>query len=89
MTALMVKDEIVTRLEELASEENRSIEDILDSLLDLYVTLPKSSESSQKAAADEALLAMDGMIDVDITDLSTTVRETMKAYYQKKYGNPD
>jgi hypothetical protein len=29
-----------------------------------------------------------GIYDDDVTDMSTTVRETLKEYYQKKYGNP-
>ena len=85
MTTLIIEDEVATKLVEIAADENRPVTDVLRSLLELYTALPKSVSID----ADEALAAMDGMFDDDIADLSTSIRETMASYYQKKYGNPD
>ncbi len=90
MTTLIIEDELAAQLNEIAADENRPVTEVLRSLLDLYSALPKHSESHTAVMnANEALAAMDGMFDDDIADLSTTVRETMSAYYQKKYGDSD
>jgi hypothetical protein len=90
MTTLIIEDELAAQLNEIAADENRPVTDVLRSLLELYSALPKNSEFlSPSLTANEALAAMDGMFDDDVTDLSTSVRETMSAYYQKKYGNSD
>ncbi len=90
MTTLIIEDELAARLNEIAADENRPVTAVLESLLDLYSSLPKLPQhATDSMTADEALAAMEGMIVDDITDLSTTVRETMAAYYQKKYGDSD
>jgi hypothetical protein len=89
MTTLIVDDKLASQLQEIADDENRPVEDILRSLLELYAALPKNITPGAQRTRDEMLAAMDGMFDDDVTDLSTTVRGTMAAYYQKKYGNPD
>ena len=58
-------EQLIQRLQRLAARENRPIEDLLQALLDQYTSRL------------DALEAMDGMFDDDITDLSTSVRETM------------
>jgi hypothetical protein len=90
MTTLIIEDEITAKLSEIAADENRPVTAVLESLLELYSSLPKLPQNSiGLMTADEALAAMEGMVDDDITDLSTTVRETMAAYYKKKYGDSD
>lgn len=89
MTMLIVEDELASQLQEIAADENRPVEDVLRTLLELYAALPKTFTPAAQRTRDEILAAMDGMFNDDVTDLSTTVRETMTAYYQKKYGNPD
>jgi hypothetical protein len=74
MSQVVIENDLAERLQEIARRENRPIEEILTSLLDLY------------AAQTDALVAMDGTFDDEVTDLSSTVRETMDSYYQKKYG---
>jgi hypothetical protein len=88
MTTLIIEDELAAKLTEIAADEKRPVTAVLRSLLELYSALPKDSGlSNPSLTANEALEAMDGMFDDDVTDLSTTVRETMSAYYQKKYTN--
>lgn len=77
MSQVLIEHELAERLQEIARRENRPVEEILASLLDLYT------------AQAESLDLMDGAFDDDVTDLSTTVRDTMSRYYQKKHGRPD
>jgi hypothetical protein len=74
MSQVVIEHDLAERLQEIARRENRPVEAVLASLLDLY------------AAQSGALEALDGAFDDDVTDLSTTVRETMSGYYEKKYG---
>lgn len=76
MTKLVIQDDLAERLRDIARRENRLVEEVLSDLLELY---DKSLD---------ALEAMDGAFEDEVTDLSTTVRETMSEYYQKKYGRP-
>jgi hypothetical protein len=84
MTTLIIEDELAAQLTEIAADENRPVTDVLRSLLELYSALPKDTGLSMPSmTANEALEAMDGMFDDDVTDLSTTVRETMSAYLKR------
>ncbi len=71
MTKLIIQDDLAERLRELARRENRQVEDVLSDLLELY---DKSLD---------ALEAMDGAFEDEVTDLSTTVRESMDEHYRK------
>ncbi|MBN1563144.1 MAG: hypothetical protein JXA10_04850 [Anaerolineae bacterium] len=70
--SLVLSKKMAEQLQAIAKREKRSVEDILDSMLKMY------------NAVSEPLAAMDGMFDDDITDLSTTVRETMREFYRQK-----
>jgi hypothetical protein len=89
MTILTIKDDLAAQLDKIAQTEQRSVEDVLRSALDLYASLPQDMGTKVPMTSNEVLESMDGMFDDDITDLSTTVRETMSAYYKKKYGDSD
>lgn len=82
MSELIIHDELAERLQSIARYENRSVEEVISSLLALYLEHPGLSPA-------DSLAALDGMFDDDITDLSTTSREVMADYYRKKYGSPD
>jgi hypothetical protein len=77
MTTLVIPDTLAERLQHVAQQENRPLEDVLASMLDLY------------ARQADAFAAMEGMFDDDVPDLSSSVRDTMSGYYQKKYGRLD
>jgi hypothetical protein len=89
MTILTIKDDLAAQLDKIAQTEQRSVEDVLRSALQLYASLPQDSGTKMPMTSNEVLVSMDGMFDDEITDLSTTVRETMSAYYKKKYGDSD
>ncbi len=77
MTTLVIPDNLAERLRHVAQQENRPLEDVLASLLDLYTR------------QEGAFAAMDGMFSDDVPDLSSSVRDTMSDYYRKKYGRSD
>lgn len=78
MTVLTIPDELAKRLEAIAEREQRAVADVLADLVSRYMSNQES---------EDALMAMDGMFDDDVTDLSSTVRETLDEYYRKKYGS--
>jgi hypothetical protein len=73
MVSIHIHDEqLVQILQDLAARENRPVEDVLYTLLDQYTS------------RIDLLKAMDSMFDDDITDLSTSVRDTTMNYYRKR-----
>ena len=76
MAELDIQSDLIERLRAIAQRENRTVDDVITELLAMY--------DAHQSQADDALEAMDGMFDDDISDLSTTVRETMRTYYENK-----
>lgn len=74
MAQLTIEEGLAERLKDVARQENRPVEEVLASLLDLY------------AAQSDSLDAMDGMFEDDVSDLSATVRDTLDTYYKREYG---
>ncbi len=81
MIDLVVHGDVAEELKRISEQEQRPVEAVLRSLLDQYNVVTDSDVDS------DPLDAFIGMIDDDITDLSSTVRETMEDYYRKKYGD--
>lgn len=83
MATLIIDEELAKKLQLLAERERRPVEDVLRTMVDNYEPLPveERTPTEEQNAALEALL---GMFDDDITDLSTTVRETMREYFKNK-----
>lgn len=84
MVELVIQKELAERLQAIAQRENRPLEAVLQSLLELYESLP-----NQPNELIDPFDTFVDSLDTDLTDLSTTVRETMTEYYRKKFGNPD
>ncbi|MCQ3932234.1 MAG: hypothetical protein DPW16_17430 [Chloroflexi bacterium] len=87
MVELAVHEKTLEKLEAIAQREHRSVEAVIESLVEFYETAPE--HTPRPNAVVDPLDAYIGSLDTDLTDLSTTVRETMTEYYRKKYGNPD
>jgi hypothetical protein len=83
-----IPEDVLERLRQLSEEQNRSVDSLLREMLQYYMKDAPPLRPPTKEQ-DEALLAMRGMLGGDETDMSVTVRETMREYYKKKYGNPD
>lgn len=92
MTDLPLPDELVTRLRALADREQRPVEEVVANLLDYYEPeLPLETEtelSDDETPSPDPLVGLVGLLDeyTQETDLSTTVRETLKQYTHPKYG---
>jgi hypothetical protein len=79
----MVDETFAEQVRLLAAEENTPVEAILWRMLQTY------APQYDAKRAREALSRLNGMIKDDSPDGSTTIRETIEAYYREKYGNPD
>lgn len=77
MATLIIDEELARKLRQLAEREQRPIEDVLRAMVDRYESKP----SAEQNATLESLI---GMFDDDVTDLSTTVHETMRDYFKNK-----
>jgi hypothetical protein len=76
MTTLVIPDNLAQRLRHVAQQENRPVEAVLASLLDMY------------ARQADAFTAMDGMFNDDVPDPSVTARET-STIFEKTQVNED
>lgn len=77
MSQLVIEDELAERLRAIAQRENRAVEEVLASMVEHYT------------ARTAAFSALEGAFDDDVTDLSTTVRDTMNDFYRRKHGRTD
>lgn len=85
MADLTIRDDVAQRLREIAQREKRSVEEVLNEMIERYGDTGHAPES----ASSDPIEAFIGAFDNDISDLSTTVRETMQTYYRRKYGRTD
>ncbi|MBZ0289951.1 MAG: hypothetical protein K8I30_20170 [Anaerolineae bacterium] len=91
MTPFTLPDALVEQLQDIAEKEHRSVEDVLQTMIQQYT--PKTdaeAEISEEAAEEQPnpLLGLLGLLDeyTNETDLSSTVRETLKKYSHPQYG---
>jgi metal-responsive CopG/Arc/MetJ family transcriptional regulator len=85
MLTVQLPDHLAKRLQEIAERENRSINELVTSLVEESIA-PDTSTIDESVDPFDAI---DGILDYDITDMSTTVKETMREYFRKKYGGID
>ena len=79
-----VSEKLARKIEEIAQRENRSPDELASEVLEEHF-LPKSqSESPEQTEDVNPLAAITGILDYDITDMSTTVKETMREYHKNK-----
>jgi predicted CopG family antitoxin len=84
MKTITISDDIAERLEKIAEREQRP----LSALLEDYVT-ELENQFAKRVVADAAFASMFGMFDDDVTDMSTTVRETLDKHFRDEHGRPD
>lgn len=87
MTQITIEGDLADKLTLIAEARNQSVTELLQALLQGFETIEWTEEEQRQK--DEELDRFVGMLDDDITDLSMTVRETLKRYYAKKSGNTD
>ncbi len=74
-TDVTLPDELARRLEAIAQQEHRSVAEVLIALLEKYPA-PVMEDTGE---VDDPII---GIFDDDVTDMSTTVRKTMDAYWR-------
>jgi hypothetical protein len=84
MKTITLPDELAAQLSELTAEEMQLIEAEVRLLL-----AQRRSEMPTQEEKDAALDALVGIFDDDITDMSTTVRETLNSYFRDQHGRTD
>jgi len=82
MVNITLPDHVAQQLEEIARHENRPVAEVIEKMLQQY----SPAQSDERAPDWDSIV---GIYDDDVTDMSTSVRETLQAYFQKKYANPD
>lgn len=80
MADLTISGEIARRLREIAEQENRSVEDVLRSMLASY-----EAKSVKRDPLQDFLDVFSGK-DLDTAKM---VRTTAENHYRKKYGDSD
>jgi hypothetical protein len=80
MTDVIIAGDIAQRLREIAEKEQRSVEDVLRSMLASY--------DAQTAKPDPLQDFLDVFSGKDL-DLSKFVKATSENHYRKKYGDSD
>ncbi len=87
MAELIIHDWLAERLRAIAQREHRPVEEVLTDLLERYDAQADDTRTETDQLALDPLAALEGMFDDDITDLSTSIRKTMAAYYGGKHGH--
>jgi hypothetical protein len=75
MENLLLPEQLVQKLQDIARRENRPVEAVVASMVENYE--PQNDDT-------DPIDAIVGVFDDDITDLSTTVRETIQEYFRRK-----
>jgi hypothetical protein len=87
MTPLTLPDALVEQLQNIAEQEHRSVEDVLQTMIQQYTPQPQIILNDAPPVPDP-LVGLIGLLDeyTNETDLSSTVRETLKQYSHPQYG---
>lgn len=83
MVMINIPDDIAQELKAMAERKNRSIDEIAAS----YIRDGISSEVIEEIESQDDVNPLDsilGILDYDVTDMSTTVKETMREYHKNK-----
>jgi len=78
MLTVHIPEHLAKRLQEMAERENRSVDEVVTSLVENHIAPEAMDETPDSAEAADPFDAIDRILDYDITDMSTTVKETMR-----------
>jgi hypothetical protein len=83
MAIIHISKELAQVLEKIAQRENHSLDEVAEMILQEHFS--KDIEESETPSKQENPLdAIMGLLDDDVTDMSTTVKETLHEYYKNK-----
>jgi hypothetical protein len=86
MSDLNLPESLTERIQTLAEQEHRSVEEIITRMLQAYSAQPRQNKDD--TPDPDPLLGLIGLLDDETqeTNLSSTVRETLKQYTHPQYG---
>ncbi len=90
MAELTLSENLIAKIRELAQKEQRSPDEVIADMLQQYhpqeESLPRTEP--EPVPMPEPLVGLIGLLDNDIqeTDLSSTIRDTLKQNTHPKYG---
>ena len=85
MINLLLPDELVEQIEAIAKRERRPIAEIVAAMLQQYDVDSQAEINTESHPLDSFI----GIFDDDITDMSTSVRETIHQHFQEKDARSD
>lgn len=87
MSDLHLPESLTKRIQALAEQEHRSVEEVLTRMLQSY-SAQQPIQNKDETPNSDPLVGLIGLLDDDTqeTNLSSTVRETLKQYTHPQYG---
>ncbi len=87
MSDLNLPDSITERIQAIAEQEHRSVEEVLMRMLQYYPT-HQQVPTSEETPDPDPLVGLVGLLDDETqeTNLSSTVRETLAQFTHPQYG---
>jgi hypothetical protein len=84
MVNIAIPDKLAEQLETVARRENRPVAEVIETMLEQYE--PKIPPDAGERHPLDAFI---GLYDDDITDMSTSVRKTIREHFQRKNDRTD
>lgn len=89
MTQLIIDDDLAETIRSIAQVEAKSLNDIMRKMIALYRTqMPVLSQDEHRAQI-EARCKLAGKYKDNVTDLSTTVDQTLDTYFRENHVDTD
>jgi hypothetical protein len=84
MVMINIPENLAKVIEKAAQRENRWLDELAVSVLEEHFPVDASAASEESNDGVSALDALMGLFDDNVTDMSTTVKETMREYHKNK-----
>lgn len=84
MVMIQIPENLAKVIEKAAQRENRSLDELAVSVLEEHFPVEVTDESPEVSDYVNPLDSILGILDYDVTDMSTTVKETMREYHKNK-----
>jgi hypothetical protein len=81
MVMINIPENLAKVIEKAAQRENRSLDELALSVLEEHFSVETADTSGDVNALDAIL----GMFDDDVTDMSSNVKEHLREYYRNKH----
>jgi len=89
MADLTFSDDVAEQLRKLAAREGRSVDEVVREMIRHYPPAQEADATDEDVTPlPDPLVGLIGLLDefTDATDLSSTVRETLREHTHPKYG---